>query len=158
LTTLYKSKAGRNLYGYITVRHRGGSSTKKSCNLLNNFLYNFEGLSRCVSIHKNNKSDALITLVKFSFGAYSYTILPHGSLPGDFFLTLFNNYIYLYIVKRGSISILKYFSNHQIFFNLSLNFDRGSQYAKAAGTFCVMIQFNALKKLSLIQLPTKKNL
>jgi len=121
-------------------------------------MFNNEGLGKYVSVNKSSLNNSLISLVKFSFGAYSYTITPHGCFPGDSFLTIFNNYIYLYIVNKGSTTILKYFSNHQIFFNFVLNFERGSQYAKAAGTYCVMVQFNIEKKIALVQLPTRKSL
>lgn len=71
---------------------------------------------------------------------------------------MFNNYIYLYDIKIGYTTVLKYLQNHSIFFNLVLNFNKGGQYAKAAGTFCLMIQLNFEKKLAFIQLPTKKTL
>lgn len=52
--------------------------------------------------------------------------------------------------------MLKYFNNHTIFFNFCLKNFKGSQYSRAAGTYCLMIQFNYEKKLALVQLPTKK--
>jgi len=146
------------LHGFITIRHKGGSSSKKTIFYISKQLHSYEGLVKFVSIQKHHISNALISLVKFSFGAYTYTLLPHGCFPGDLFLILFNNYKHLYKLKKGFTTILKYFTNHTLFFNFVLTINNGSQYAKAAGTYCLMVEFNFLKKLSFIQLPTKKTM
>lgn len=125
---------------------------------VNKHIFNYEGLARFISIQSNSPNDTLVSLVKFSFGAYSYTLTPNGCFPGDNFLIIFNNYIHLYEIKIGFTTILKYFQNHSIFFNFVVNFLKGSQYAKACGTYCLMIQLNFEKKLSFIQLPTKKTI
>jgi len=155
---MYKTSAGRNLSGTITVRHKGGGSYKKAKLNVNNHLFNYRGLVKFTSIQKHYANNTLISLVKFSFGAYAYTLLPHGCFPGDFFLILYNNYKFLYKFKRGCVTILRYFPNHTLFFNFVLNFLKGSQYAKAAGVYCLMIELNSFKKISFIQLPTKKTM
>ncbi len=140
------------------MRHKGGSTSKKSNFNINKFLYHHEGLVKFISVQHNPVNNSLISLIKFSFGAYSYTITPHGCFPGSSFLVILNNYIYLYRFKPGFTTILKYFNNHALFFNFVLDFKKGSQYSKAPGTYCLMIQFNEEKKMSFIQLPTKKTL
>lgn len=56
----------------------------------------------------------------------------------------------------GFTTILKCLPELTLFYNLSINTSVGGQYARAAGTFCQIIEINRIKELVLIELPTKE--
>lgn len=158
LYSSYRSNAGRTVTGTISVRHRGGSRIKRSKFFVSPFNFEFEGMATLENIQRHHSTNSFVSLMKFAFGAYSYTLTPHGCFPGTFFLVTRTNYIYLHHFKVGFITMLKHFDDDSMFFNFVLNFEKGSQYARAAGTYCLMIQNYEDKKLSLVKLPTNKTM
>jgi len=82
LTGCIKKNAGRNAYGRITVRHRGGGADKKYR------IIDFKRLERSVSgvvtdIQYDPNRNVPIALVVFSNGAKSYILLPENIIIGS---------------------------------------------------------------------------
>ena len=150
-----KCKSGRNNQGIITVRH-------KSSTIFNRlFHYNIQnkycmipGVISKVLVNKNKH----FGLIKYFNGSYTLIKLAAGTFYGS----IICNYTFikqkLQKVFNGSSSLVKFLRVLTLFFNLIFLKKNYGQYAKSAGTFCQLIDFNEKKKLYLIELPTKKRL
>ncbi len=76
------SKAGRNSYGRITVRHRGGG-TKRKYRVID-FKRNKDGMPATVqSIEYDPNRSANIALLQYEDGVKTYIIAPVGLKKGD---------------------------------------------------------------------------
>lgn len=62
----------------------------------------------------------------------------------------------LYKIKIGFTTILRCLPELTLVFNLSIKLNIGGQYAKAAGTFCQIIEIDNEKEVVLLELPTKE--
>jgi len=113
-------------------------------------------MAKVLEINNSHKNNCYIGLIKYSLGAYVYTTLPYGHNYNSFFVSITSIFIKLYRIKSGFTTFLKFFKPQAVFFNLILNLQKGAQYARAAGTYCLLIEFNKEKKTALLELPTKK--
>lgn len=155
LSKYFFSKSGRNLTGTITVRHRGGSKNHK-CKFVQTLnrkqFLNAYGI--VLSILTNKLRTCFTGLIKYTNGAYTYILLPHACSYGSLYLTAYIIFPKITPVKLGFTTYLFLFKLNSIFFNVFLQNPRKSQIAKAAGTFCKLIEINIQKNLILIELPT----
>ncbi len=77
-----KKYAGRNSYGKITVRHRGGGNRRKYRVI--DFKRNKDGINATVmSIEYDPNRSANIALVQYEDGEKKYIIAPYGLKVGD---------------------------------------------------------------------------
>ena len=77
-----KKNAGRNSYGRITVRHRGGGNRKKY--RIIDFKRQKEGVEATVlSIEYDPNRSAFIALLQYADGEKKYILAPHGLKAGD---------------------------------------------------------------------------
>ena len=75
-------KAGRNSYGRITVRHRGGGNRKKY--RIIDFKRDKQGMNATVmTLEYDPNRSAFIALVQYEDGEKRYIIAPHGLKVGD---------------------------------------------------------------------------
>ena len=81
LTTHRAKSAGRNNYGNITVRHKGGGVKRKY--RLIDFKRNSKVSGVIETIEYDPNRTALICLVKYKSGDRRYIIAPRGSKVGD---------------------------------------------------------------------------
>ena len=81
LETLKKS-AGRNSYGRITVRHRGGGNRRKY-RVIDFKRQKFGINAEVLSIEYDPNRSANIALIKYADGVLSYILAPHGLQAGD---------------------------------------------------------------------------
>jgi len=82
LVTAKSRQAGRNSYGRITVRHRGGGA-KRSYRIID-FKRDRDGVeAKVVSIEYDPNRTANIALIQFIDGDKKYIIAPHGLKVGD---------------------------------------------------------------------------
>jgi len=147
------SNAGRNYQGSITVNHRGGG-IKKSLILVDFHRRWTNRMALCIHISKDSNRTCFLALLKYSNGTYSYILAPSTFKPGKFFLAFYKANDYC-DSNRYSCNIMMVHALHTtIFFNLEINFGRGGQYARAAGTYCTLLSINLLKQTARIQLPT----
>ena len=76
-----KKHAGRNSYGKITVRHRGGGNKQKY--RIIDFKRNTEGGATVLAIEYDPNRTAYIALVQYENGKKAYIIAPLGLKVGD---------------------------------------------------------------------------
>ena len=77
-----KKNAGRNSYGRITVRHRGGGNRRKY--RIIDFKRNKDGMSATViGVEYDPNRTANIALIKYEDGTLAYILAPQGLTDGD---------------------------------------------------------------------------
>ncbi len=77
-----KNNAGRNSYGRITVRHRGGGNKRKY--RIIDFKRNKDGMNATVkTLEYDPNRTANIALIEYEDGVKSYIIAPNGLKVGD---------------------------------------------------------------------------
>ena len=77
-----KKKAGRNSYGRITVRHRGGGNRQKY-RIIDFKRDKFDVPATVLTIEYDPNRTAHIALVQYEDGEKRYIVAPHGLKVGD---------------------------------------------------------------------------
>ena len=85
LTENLKKHAGRNSYGRITVRHRGGGNKKKYRVI--DFKRNKEGSATVVNLQYDPNRSANIALIQYEDGEKRYILAPVGLKAGHKIMT-----------------------------------------------------------------------
>ncbi|MGN0627481.1 MAG: 50S ribosomal protein L2 [Oscillospiraceae bacterium] len=141
-----KKHSGRNSYGRITVRHRGGGNRTKY--RIIDFKRNKLGMSADVlTLEYDPNRSAHIALVQYEDGEKRYIVAPHGVKPGDKVVSgpeadiIAGNALPLANIPVGTF-----------IHNIELYPGKGAQLARSAG---VMAQLMAKEgKYALIRLPS----
>ena len=81
LTENLKKHAGRNSYGRITVRHRGGGNKQKYRVI--DFKRDKEGKATVLNLQYDPNRSANIALIQYEDGEKAYIIAPEGLKVGD---------------------------------------------------------------------------
>ena len=139
-------KAGRNSYGRITVRHRGGGNRKKY--RLIDFKRRKAGVPATVlTLEYDPNRSAFIALVQYEDGEKSYIIAPNGLKVGDTVVSGPEADI-----KPGNALPLANIPTGTFVHNVELYPGKGAQLARAAG---IMAQLMAKENgLALLRLPS----
>ena len=139
-------KAGRNSYGRITVRHRGGGNRKKYRNI--DFKRQKHDVEATVlSIEYDPNRSAFIALVQYEDGEKRYILAPHGLKAGDKVVSGADADI-----KPGNALPLKNIPVGTFIHNVELYPGKGAQLARAAG---IMAQLMAKENgMALLRLPS----
>ena len=123
-----KKKAGRNSYGRITVRHRGGGNRTKY--RIIDFKRAKDGMTATVkTIEYDPNRSANIALVEYEDGTKAYIIAPYGIKVGDKILSGESADI-----KAGNTLRIKDIPVGTIIHNIELTPGKGAQLARSAGT------------------------
>ena len=121
------SKAGRNSYGRITVRHRGGGAKRKYRVI--DFKRNKDGMEATVqSIEYDPNRSANIALLKYEDGTKTYIIAPLGLKKGDVVISGEGADI-----KPGNAMELKDIPVGTMIYNIELSPGKGGQLVRSAG-------------------------
>ena len=121
------SKAGRNSYGRITVRHRGGGAKRKYRVI--DFKRNKDGMEATVqSIEYDPNRSANIALLKYEDGTKTYIIAPLGLKKGDVVISGEGADI-----KPGNAMELKNIPVGTMIYNIELSPGKGGQLVRSAG-------------------------
>ena len=121
------SKAGRNSYGRITVRHRGGGAKRKYRVI--DFNRNKDGMEATVqSIEYDPNRSANIALLKYEDGTKTYIIAPLGLKKGDVVISGEGADI-----KPGNAMELKDIPVGTMIYNIELSPGKGGQLVRSAG-------------------------
>ena len=80
LTENLKKNAGRNSYGRITVRHRGGGNKKKY--RIIDFKRDKEGKATVINLQYDPNRSANIALIEYEDGERRYILAPNGLKAG----------------------------------------------------------------------------
>jgi large subunit ribosomal protein L2 len=121
------NKSGRNSYGRITVRHRGGANTRKY--RIIDFKRDKFGVNATVSsIEYDPNRSAHIALLQYEDGEKRYIIAPEGLSVGDTIVAGPDADI-----KPGNALPLSNIPTGTFIHNVELYPGRGGQLARAAG-------------------------
>ena len=139
-------KAGRNSYGRITVRHRGGGNRKKYRIIdFKRQKHNVE--ATVLGIEYDPNRSAFIALVQYEDGEKRYILAPHGLKAGDKVVSGADADI-----KPGNALPLKNIPVGTFIHNVELYPGKGAQLARAAG---IMAQLLAKENgMALLRLPS----
>jgi len=149
------SCAGRNYSGSIVTRHRQ-KGTKNNRILVDFTRRLTKQYGVCVSFVQNKRSSTFIALIKYANGAYSYILAPHGLFYGDLIKNSHFDGLNIRAYRLGYSVSLFFLPANSIFFSLELKPYKGAQYARSAGTYCLISKVDLEKNLFTIKLPTGK--
>ncbi len=122
-----KNKSGRNSYGRITVRHRGGGNRRKY-RVIDFKRTKFDVVAEVATIEYDPNRSAHIALIKYEDGVKSYILAPAGLKVGDKVMAGPNADI-----KPGNALPLTNIPTGTFIHNVELYPGRGGQLARAAG-------------------------
>ena len=123
-----KKNAGRNSYGRITVRHRGGGNRTKY--RIIDFKRAKDGMKATVmTIEYDPNRSANIALVQYEDGTKAYIIAPYGIKVGDVIVSGETADI-----KPGNTLMIKDIPVGTVIHNIELTPGKGAQMVRSAGT------------------------
>ena len=141
-----KKHSGRNSYGRITVRHRGGGNRTKYRVI--DFKRNKTGINGDVlTLEYDPNRSAHIALVQYEDGEKRYIVAPHGMKPGDKVVSgpeadiMPGNALPLINIPVGTF-----------IHNVELYPGKGAQLVRSAGTMAQLMAKEG--KYALIRLPS----
>ncbi|MDR0404248.1 MAG: 50S ribosomal protein L2 [Oscillospiraceae bacterium] len=139
-------KAGRNNYGRITVRHRGGGNRRKY-RIIDFKRRKFDVFADVVTLEYDPNRSAHVALVRYEDGEKSYIVAPHNLKVGDKVVAGPDSDI-----KPGNALPLMNIPTGTFIHNVELYPGRGAQLARSAGN---MAQLMAVEgRLALLRLPS----
>jgi len=122
-----KSKAGRNSYGKITVRHRGGGAKRKYRVI--DFKRSKDGMrAEVLSIEYDPNRSSNIALLQYEDGVKTYIIAPVGLKKGDFVESGVGSDI-----KAGNAMEIKDIPVGTLIYNIEMYPGKGGQLVRSAG-------------------------
>ena len=126
LENLNKS-AGRNSYGRITIRHRGGGNKRKY--RIIDFKRDKMNIPAAVkTLEYDPNRGAFIALVEYQDGEKRYIIAPHGLKVGDTVISGAD-----VDIKAGNALPISSIPVGTVIHNIELNPGRGAQFVRGAG-------------------------
>ncbi|MBQ4337872.1 MAG: 50S ribosomal protein L2 [Clostridia bacterium] len=127
LLTSLKKNSGRNSYGRITVRHRGGGMRRKY-RIIDFKRAKFDVPAEVKTIEYDPNRSAFIALIEYADGEKSYILYPDGLKVGDTVIASASADI-----KPGNALPLTNIPVGTVVHNVELYPGRGGQLARAAG-------------------------
>ncbi len=122
-----KKNAGRNSYGRITVRHRGGGNRRKY--RIIDFKRNKDGMpATVIGIEYDPNRSANIALIQYEDGTKSYIIAPLGLTDGDVIVSGEGADI-----KPGNALFIRDIPVGTLIHNIELYPGKGGQLVRSAG-------------------------
>ena len=122
-----KKNSGRNSYGRITVRHRGGGN-KRKYRLIDFKRDKMDVPATVLTIEYDPNRGAFIALTQFADGEKRYIIAPHGLKVGDTVISSATADI-----KPGNALPIINIPVGTVIHNIELNPGRGAQFVRGAG-------------------------
>ncbi len=132
LVVIKKKNAGRNSYGRITVRHRGGGNKVKY--RIIDFKRQSESPATVLGIEYDPNRSAYIALLQNAEGEKSYVIAPVGVTAGD---TLYAGADA--DIKPGNTLPIAHIPVGTLIHNVELYPGKGAQLVRSAGVFAQLI-------------------
>jgi len=143
LLKVLKKHSGRNSYGRITVRHKGGGNRRKY--RIIDFKRNVEGVATVLGIEYDPNRSANIALVQYADGKKAYLIAPEGLKVGDNVTS-----DAAADIKSGNCLPLEMIPLGTLVHNIELHPGKGAQLVRAAGMSAqVMAKENGFASLRL---------
>jgi len=139
-------RAGRNSYGRITVRHKGGGNRKKY-RIIDFKRRKIDIPAKVLTLEYDPNRSAFIALIQYEDGEKSYIIAPQGMAVGDTIVSGASADI-----KPGNALRLSDIPTGTFIHNVELYPGRGAQLARSAGN---MAQLMAKENgFALLRLPS----
>ncbi len=133
LTEVLKSKAGRNSYGRITVRHQGGGVKRKY--RIIDFKRNKLDIPAVVkTLEYDPNRSAFIALVEYQDGEKRYILAPHELKVGDTVISSDNADI-----KPGNTLPLEKIPVGTVIHNIEMYPGKGAQLVRSAGNMAQLM-------------------
>ena len=128
-----KKNAGRNSYGRITVRHRGGGNRRKY--RIIDFKRNKDGMpATVIGIEYDPNRTANIALIQYEDGTKAYIIAPQGLTDGDVVVSGTGADI-----KPGNALFIKDIPVGTLIHNIELYPGKGGQLVRTAGAYAQLM-------------------
>ncbi len=128
-----KKNAGRNSYGRITVRHRGGGNRRKY--RIIDFKRNKDGMPATVlGIEYDPNRTANIALIQYEDGTKSYILAPQGLTDGHIVVSGEGADI-----KPGNALFIKDIPVGTLIHNIELYPGKGGQLVRTAGAYAQLM-------------------
>ena len=127
LTEVLKKNAGRNSYGRITVRHRGGGNKRKY--RIIDFKRDKMGSATVLRLEYDPNRSAFIALVQYEDGEKRYIIAPVGLKAGDKIISSASADI-----KPGNCLPIANIPVGTVIHNIEMHPGKGAQLVRSAGT------------------------
>ena len=141
-----KKNAGRNSYGRITVRHRGGGNRRKY-RIIDFKRQKFDIKATVQTIEYDPNRSANIALIKYDDGVLSYILAPHGLEVGAVIANGPNAEI-----KLGNAMPLNAMPTGTFVHNVEMKPGKGGQLARSAGNQAQLMAKEG--KFALLRLPS----
>ena len=139
-------KSGRNSYGRITVRHRGGGNRRKY-RLIDFKRQKFDISGKVLTLEYDPNRSAHIALIQYEDGEKRYIIAPNGLKVGDTILAGKDADI-----KPGNALPLENIPTGTFIHTVELYPGKGAQLARAAGNMAQLMAKEG--RLALLRLPS----
>ncbi len=146
LTRGYSKKSGRNNYGRVTARRRGGG-VKRKYRIVDFKRNKFDVPAKVATIEYDPNRSACIALLHYRDGEKRYILAPSGVKVGDVIVAGLKADI-----KPGNALPLSKIPVGTILHNIELHPGRGGQMARAAGTYAQLVAKE--EKYALLRLPS----
>ena len=127
LIEVRKKNSGRNSYGRITVRHKGGGNRRKY-RVIDFKRDKMDAAAKVLRLEYDPNRSAFIALVEYGDGERRYILAPVGLAAGDTILSSANADI-----KPGNCLPLENIPVGTVIHNIELYPGRGAQLVRAAG-------------------------
>ena len=132
-----RSTAGRNSFGRITMRHKGGGHKQRYRDV--DFYFNKKDIpARIASIEYDPTRSAFIALAVYKDGAKRYVVVPQKMNVGDTFVVGENAPI-----ERGNRLPLKNIPVGTFVYNIELKPGGGGKVARSAGNYAEVVAQDA---------------
>ena len=129
-----KKNAGRNSYGKITVRHRGGGNKIKY--RIIDFKRQNDAPATVLAIEYDPNRTAYIALIQYEGGKKAYTIAPVGLKVGDVIYSGESADI-----KPGNTLPISNIPQGTFIYNIELYPGKGAQLVRSAGTAAQLLEW-----------------
>ena len=146
LTEVLKKNSGRNSYGRITVRHRGGGNRRKY-RIIDFRRDKLDMEATVLRLEYDPNRSAYIALVEYTDGEKRYIIAPDGLKSGDKVLSSESADI-----KPGNCLPIEKIPVGTIIHNVELNPGKGGQLVRSAGEYAQLMAKEG--KLAQVRLPS----
>ena len=146
LVEVLKKNSGRNSYGRITVRHRGGGNRRKY-RIIDFKRDKFDVEGTVVRLEYDPNRSAYIALIQYTDGEKRYILAPVDQKPGDKVISSAKADI-----KAGNCLPISEIPVGTIIHNIELYPGKGAQLVRSAGTFAQLMAKDG--SLAQVRLPS----
>lgn len=143
-----KEKAGRNIQGKITIRHRG-KRVKRMYRIVDFGEEKLGKKGKVIAIEYDPNRTAFLALVEYEDGDKRYVLAPHGIKVGDEILCAEETE-----VKIGNRMKLKNIPVGTQVFNIELIPFKGGKLVRSAGCFATVL--GQEEKYTILEMPSKE--